>query len=252
MVQTFSTIGQFRTPPAGIMHQFVGFLDIPVPVTSSEFAQTGSLPVQEEKEAACSGNINSTILPVPRPITNASSKLDQLSESKSTLEGDKTNDLSVLKDQSSGFPGDRAHLDQSSLSLPTSPLESERVVLQNTCTSTPAATEPVVANVPGCLEPAYSALPASSAGTDSTELKEDSSCQGGDLHMDVEMTSMFQGEGLEQPINGAMHVGGEVSEHTAICMTKTMMVEVEIAVLPDDSHGFLPGERTLVRFQLTG
>jgi hypothetical protein len=34
--------------------------------------------------------------------------------------------------------------------------------------------------------------------------------------------------------------------------TKSMQGELEIAVLPDDSHKYFPGEKTIVRFRLVG
>jgi hypothetical protein len=37
-----------------------------------------------------------------------------------------------------------------------------------------------------------------------------------------------------------------------VVLPKTMRVEVEIAVMPDDSHNLLPGQRILVCFQLLG
>ena len=48
--------------------------------------------------------------------------------------------------------------------------------------------------------------------------------------------------------------GGEEPTHTpaAAAYSKTMQGELEISVLADKSHRFIPGQRTILRFRLVG
>ena len=62
---------------------------------------------------------------------------------------------------------------------------------------------------------------------------------------------------VAMPISKAVDVqpepgGGGGKEPTPTAYSKTMQGELEISVLVDKSHRFIPGQRTILRFRLVG
>ena len=55
-----------------------------------------------------------------------------------------------------------------------------------------------------------------------------------------------------QPPGGGGGGGEEPTPTPAAAYSKTMQGELEISVLADKSHRFIPGQRTILRFRLVG